>query len=168
MQAERFEDMSPRGRLRILQQDDGDMLVYVIEDPDSQKNGASAGVEFCTSGGKSPKTLAALRSLMLAMAEDNADRPTCHRRGEFGLGVEKSAPAINEMLNLILTGKEMSNDTKHDFACFEDWYEELKSVAGWHDNAPAVRDPDDWICKWEAASPEDTYYDEYPEHKPEV
>jgi hypothetical protein len=92
-QAERFEDMSRRGRLRIIQQDDGDMIVYVIEDPNSINGGASAGVEFCTSGGKSPKTREALRALMLAMAEDNADRPHCHRRGEHGLGVTDPAPA---------------------------------------------------------------------------
>ena len=91
-EAERFEDMSQRGRLRVLQQDDGDMLITVIEDPNSSRGGEMAGVEFCTSGGKSPKTLAALRALMLAMAEDNADRPYCHRRGERGLGVDSESP----------------------------------------------------------------------------
>lgn len=91
-EAERFEDMSQRGRLRVLQQDDGDMVVSVIEDPNSPMGGAMARVEFCTSGGKSPKTLAALRNLMLAMAEDNADKPHCHRRGERGLGVDSEEP----------------------------------------------------------------------------
>lgn len=86
--AERFEDMSPRGRLQILQQDDGDMLVGVIEDPNGPNDGVMVSVEFCTSGGKSPKTLEALRHLMQAMAEDNADRPHCRRRGERGLGVD--------------------------------------------------------------------------------
>lgn len=88
--AERFEDMSRRGRLRVLQQDDGDMIVCVIEDMESGGccAGLSASVEFCTSGGKSPKTLAALRALMLAMAEENAADPHSHRRGEIGLGVE--------------------------------------------------------------------------------
>ena len=28
--AERFEDMSPRGRLRVIQQEDGDMIVEVV------------------------------------------------------------------------------------------------------------------------------------------
>lgn len=87
-QAERFEDMSPRGRLQVLQQDDGDMLVAIVEDSEGEYGGIMVGVEFCTSGGKSPKTLAALRNLMQAMAEDNADRPHCHRRGESGLGVD--------------------------------------------------------------------------------
>lgn len=88
--AERFEDMSPRGRLRVIQQDDGDMIVCVIEDLESGSGcaGLSASVEFCTSGGKSPKTLAALRDLMFAIAEDNQGRDP-HRRGERGLGVEK-------------------------------------------------------------------------------
>jgi hypothetical protein len=88
--AERFEDMSPRGRLRVLQQDDGDMIVCVIEDMESGTScaGLSASVEFCTSGGKSPKTLAALRALMQAMADENESNPHCRRRGEIGLGVE--------------------------------------------------------------------------------
>lgn len=57
-EAERFEDMSRRGRLRVLQQDDGDMIVEVVEDLDSQSPsaGLSASVEFCSSGGKSPKS----------------------------------------------------------------------------------------------------------------
>jgi len=88
--AERFEDMSPRGRLRVLQQDDGDMIVCVIEDPNSSTRGEMTSVEFCTSGGKSPKTREALLALMLAMAEENAARPHCHRRGEIGMGVEPS------------------------------------------------------------------------------
>lgn len=91
-EAERFEDMSPRGRLRVLQQDDGDIIVCVVEDPSSHNGGTIADVEFCTSGGKSPKTLAALQALMQAMAEDNADRPYCSRRGERGLGVDDLTP----------------------------------------------------------------------------
>lgn len=86
--AERFEDMSPRGRLRLLQQSDGDILVCVISDPNGPDEGVSSSVEFCTSGGKSPKTLAALLALMDAMAEDNRDRPHCSRRGERGMGVD--------------------------------------------------------------------------------
>jgi len=75
--AERFEDMSPHGKLQVLQQDDGDMIVTVIEDTESRGPcaGLGASVEFCTSGGKSPKTLAALRALMLAIAEENTEKP---------------------------------------------------------------------------------------------
>lgn len=88
--AERFEDMSPRGRLRVIQQDDGDMIVEVVEDMDSQGccAGLSASVEFCTSGGKSPKTREALRALMQAMADENAINVHCTRRGERGMGVD--------------------------------------------------------------------------------
>jgi len=42
----------------VLQQDDGDMLVAIVEDPEGDHGGIMVGVEFCTSGGKSPKTLA--------------------------------------------------------------------------------------------------------------
>ena len=88
--AERFEDMSQRGRLQVLQQDDGDVIVTVIEDMDSRGPcaGLGASVEFCTSGGKSPKTLAALRALMQAIADENAERPHCTRRGERGMGTD--------------------------------------------------------------------------------
>lgn len=86
--AERFEDMSQRGRLRLLQQSDGDILVCLISDPNGPDEGVSPSVEFCTSGGKSPKTLAALLALMHAMAEDNRDSPHCSRRGERGMGVD--------------------------------------------------------------------------------
>lgn len=88
--AERFEDMSQRGRLQVLQQDDSDMIVSVVEDLDSRGPcaGLAASVEFCTSGGKSPKTLAALRQLMLVMAEEDADKPHCSRRGERGMGID--------------------------------------------------------------------------------
>ena len=89
---ERFEDMRPRGRLRLLRQSDGDILVCVISDPNGPDEGVSTSVEFCTSGGKSPKTLQALAALMEAMAEDNRDRPNCSRRGEHGLGVDEVTP----------------------------------------------------------------------------
>jgi len=68
--AERREDMSPRGRLRLHAQEDGDMCLMVIED-----DGTSAGIEFCSSGGKSPRTLQALRDLSRAMAADDAENP---------------------------------------------------------------------------------------------
>jgi len=74
----RKEDMSVSGRLRLLRQEDGDMCVAVIDD-----EGNEASIEFCTpgfGGGKSPKTLAALRALALAMMEDNEHDPS--RAGE--------------------------------------------------------------------------------------
>lgn len=98
--AERFEDMSPRGRLRVLQQDDGDMSVAVIEDLQSGSlcAGLMASVEFCNSGGKSPRTLDALRALMMAMAEDNAAKASCSRRGETGLGATEPIRVSRPML----------------------------------------------------------------------
>ena len=92
---ERFEDMSQRGRLRLLKQSDGDILVCEMADPDGPDDGASVNVEFCTSGGKSYKTLVALNDLMEAMAEDNRDRPHCSRRGERGMGVDDAVGPYN-------------------------------------------------------------------------
>lgn len=89
--AERFEDMTQRGRLRIWQQDDGDMIVEIVPDPDKPPEYA-ASAEFCspgTGGGKSPRTVMALRVLMRAMAEDNADASCALRRGERGLNGSK-------------------------------------------------------------------------------
>ena len=70
----RAEDMSPDGRLRIIQQDDGDIIVTVV--PDSHERRPSASVEFCSvgsGGGRSPHTVKALRDLMAAMRKDNAE-----------------------------------------------------------------------------------------------
>lgn len=67
--AERREDMSPTGRLRLNAEEDGDMVVTVIDE-----RGSIATVEFCNSGGKSPRTLDALRHLSVAMTEDAAMR----------------------------------------------------------------------------------------------
>ena len=73
--AERREDMSPSGRLRLNAEADGDMVITCIED-----SGTMATVEFCNSGGKSPNTLAALRYLSHAMAADSQGRnPTAQR-----------------------------------------------------------------------------------------
>lgn len=69
--AERKEDMSQCGRLCVTQDNEGDMLVTVIpcikKDPDL----LMVTVEFCASGGKSPRTRAALYELMKAMQEDS-------------------------------------------------------------------------------------------------
>ncbi|MNM94622.1 hypothetical protein D3C81_1070330 [compost metagenome] len=67
---ERLEDMSARGRLKLYAQEDGDMCLMVVEN-----NGTSAGIEFCASGGRSPRTLEAVRALSRAMEQDNADHP---------------------------------------------------------------------------------------------
>lgn len=77
-QSTRFEDMSPRGHLRLLQQEDGDIIVAIVPDPDEPPVSIwSVSCEFCTmpGGGQSPKVLMALRNLMDAMDEENLSRP---------------------------------------------------------------------------------------------
>jgi len=71
----RLEDMSPNGKLTLHQQDDGDVVVTVMDE-----NGRTVAVEFCMSGGRSPRTLAGLFALLCAMAEDNADERVAHGR----------------------------------------------------------------------------------------
>jgi hypothetical protein len=79
---ERHEDMSPLGRLRLIIQQDGDILVCLVPDPDDYRR---SDVEFCTvgsGGGKSPHTLRALRALAEAMEQDNREHPFhCCARG---------------------------------------------------------------------------------------
>lgn len=74
---ERNEDMSPDGKLRIIRQNDGDIIIGII--PGFDKDIVfGQSVEFCecgSGGGRSPKTRRALIALMKAMEEDNADRP---------------------------------------------------------------------------------------------
>ena len=77
--AERFEDMSPRGRLRLLREEDGDVIICIIPDPEAHPNQPMMSVEFCTSGGGSPRTHAALLNLLEAMEQDNRDYH-CHGR----------------------------------------------------------------------------------------
>ncbi|TFH48741.1 MAG: hypothetical protein E4H01_05745 [Lysobacterales bacterium] len=71
----RKEDMSPDGRLRILMEDDGDMIVIVV--PASDEQSPSQSVQFCMlqGGGNSLHTRKALVALMAAMRLDNAERP---------------------------------------------------------------------------------------------
>lgn len=74
---ERREDMSPLGRLCLIQQADGDVLVVIRPDPNA-RSWERQSVEFCSvgaGGGRSPRTLAALRELMKAMDEDNREQP---------------------------------------------------------------------------------------------
>lgn len=112
--AERFEDMSPRGRLRIWQQDDGDMIVEIVPDPGKEITYGDS-VEFCAAGaggGGSPRTLDALRDLMWAMADDNADAACARRKGEDGLsgreaGLSIAAPVLKLLQPL---GAEIAAD----------------------------------------------------------
>lgn len=73
---ERHEDMSPLGRLRVFQQDDGDMIIAIVPDPNAN-SWERGSVEFCTKagGGRSPRTRKAIQDLMLAIEKDNAENP---------------------------------------------------------------------------------------------
>jgi hypothetical protein len=67
-EAQRIEDMSATGRLILRRQEDGDICIQIIDG-----EGESSSVEFCTSGGKSPRTRRALSALMAAMRDDEPD-----------------------------------------------------------------------------------------------
>lgn len=74
---ERNEDMSPRGRLALILQRDGDVIVAIVPDPDATRWERDS-VEFCrpgAGGGRSTHTLAALRALAEAMEKDNQENP---------------------------------------------------------------------------------------------
>ncbi|QDV59046.1 hypothetical protein [Rosistilla oblonga] len=79
--ASREEDMSPDGKLEILMQDDGDVIVNVKpsrEDPHYRGSPFGVSVEFCSvgsGGGRSIHTLKALRDLFSAIEKDNAENP---------------------------------------------------------------------------------------------
>ncbi|MDX1252181.1 MAG: hypothetical protein IDH49_08060 [Gammaproteobacteria bacterium] len=53
----------------------------------------------------------------------------------------------------------------HDFESRVDWYDALVAIAKRHDNKSAVRDFDGWTDNWENITPEESYYEEFPEHK---
>lgn len=70
---ERFEDMSQLGRLRVLWDDDGDVIVAIVPDPKERDNGS---VEFCipgSGGGQSTHTHKALIELLKAIKRDNEE-----------------------------------------------------------------------------------------------
>ncbi len=63
--------------LRVEQHRDGDVALYIEVDgaPIEDENGNKSVVEFCTSGGRSPKTRVALMALFAAMREDDKQDP---------------------------------------------------------------------------------------------
>ena len=72
----RYEDMSPDGFLRILQEPDGDLIVYIAGERFGRPTAAAA--QFCTvggGGGRSPHTRQALIDLATAMTRDNRENP---------------------------------------------------------------------------------------------
>lgn len=74
---ERREDMSPDGKLTLIVQDDGDIIVGIVG-RSMMNNKVLGTVEFCTvgsGGGRSPHTREALRNLIIAIQRDNLERP---------------------------------------------------------------------------------------------
>jgi hypothetical protein len=73
---ERFEDMSPDGKLTVLIEDDGDIIIEATTwtSPTGGRLFRQAQVQFCTcgsGGGQSPETRKALLSLFDAIQRDN-------------------------------------------------------------------------------------------------
>ncbi len=65
--------MSATGKLRLLIQEDGDVIVAVTDE-----EGRMIDIEFCapgSGGGRSPKTWRALHALAQAMREDSDPTP---------------------------------------------------------------------------------------------
>jgi hypothetical protein len=68
---ERPEDMSIVGKLRLLIQSDGDVIVAI------RHKDLMIDIEFCapvSGGGRSPETWKALHALAVAMRADNANQ----------------------------------------------------------------------------------------------
>ena len=74
---ERYEDMSPDGRLGIIAQPDGDIIITIIQSAKEELS-MFPSVEFCAiygGGGQSPAVLEALHALMEAIESDNRNHP---------------------------------------------------------------------------------------------
>lgn len=73
---QRYEDMSPTGRLAVMIEEDGDVIVTVI--PDSKAfNSFTKSAQFCTfiGGGRSPAVREAILKLAQAILQENLDNP---------------------------------------------------------------------------------------------
>lgn len=78
---ERFEDMSADGRLQVVIEDDGDVILTAVPPIDQNLNGFQSkrpvSVQFCTTGsggGQSPRVRSALLELARAIEADNRER----------------------------------------------------------------------------------------------
>lgn len=72
MSPERTGDMDNKSRLIVYRQEDGGVVVGILQDDQGQIKRAS--VKFCTigsGGGQSPRTVEALVKLIEAIKEDN-------------------------------------------------------------------------------------------------
>lgn len=74
----RREDMSQRGELSLIMQDDGDIIVSVLGFESYSDLYSEIHVEFCAvgaGGGRNPEVRQALLQLMDAIDRDNKNNP---------------------------------------------------------------------------------------------
>lgn len=71
----RKEDMSPTGTLSLLMERDGDIIVEVHGEDCLERKMKRAQIQFCTSGGRSPRVLRSLIGVMEAIEAENRERP---------------------------------------------------------------------------------------------
>lgn len=69
--------MSPRGRITVMLQEDGDVIIGFVLD-DAARPSMIPSMEFCSigaGGGQSPHTREALMNLYEAIRKDNEEHP---------------------------------------------------------------------------------------------
>ena len=71
-EVERICDMRGGFKLKLLRQDDGDIIASIMQE--SHRVNFNS-VEFCNSGTQSPRTYIAIRELFKAMQEDENHHP---------------------------------------------------------------------------------------------
>ena len=81
----RIGDMAPADRthMRVMLDNDNDVIVDVWQHDENEEYGRSCAIEFCNGGGGgggSPRTRMALVALMFAMEADNAERATASKQ----------------------------------------------------------------------------------------
>ncbi len=108
MSPERIGNIDNKSRLIVYRQEDGDVIVEILQDDQGQIKRAS--VEFCTiesGGGQSPRTFEALVKLIEAIKEDNkkdrfATTPTITEKKSLSISIQNlnSSPGLCSFLFL--------------------------------------------------------------------
>ena len=81
----RVEDMSNNGFVSLLIEDDGDVIITVMEPGKPPFDGGMVSAQFCTvghGGGRSPNTRNALLALCHAIKRDNEERAIAPEKAE--------------------------------------------------------------------------------------
>ena len=73
--AERTEDAASQGKLRVVQQDDGSMVICIITGKPFTADFAAVSLEFGADAVGSNHTRQALRKLIAAMIKDETNAP---------------------------------------------------------------------------------------------